>query len=52
MAGEVLRARVIAIRGELIESVGPDKGRYPDDARVIDLFAHTVAPASATPATP
>lgn len=44
VAGEVLRAQAVAIRGELIESVGPDKGRYPDGARVIDLSAHTVAP--------
>jgi len=44
VAGEVLPAQAVAIRGELIESVGPDKGRYPDGARVIDLSAHTVAP--------
>lgn len=44
VAGEVLRARAIAIRGDRIESVGPDKGRYPDDARLIDLSEHTVSP--------
>jgi len=43
-AGEVLRAQVIAIRGDLIESVGPDRGRYANGARVIDLSQHTVVP--------
>lgn len=44
VSAEVLRAQVIAIRGDRIESVGPDQGRYPDGARVIDLSEHTVAP--------
>ena len=44
VAGELLRAQVVEIRGDRIESVGPDRGRYPDGARVIDLSAHTVAP--------
>ena len=44
VAGELLRAQVVEIRGDRIESVGPDRGRYPDGARVIDLSSHTVAP--------
>ncbi|MGH2529586.1 MAG: amidohydrolase family protein [Actinomycetota bacterium] len=44
VAGELLRAQVVAIRGDRIESVGPDRGQYPDGARVIDLSSHTVAP--------
>jgi len=44
VAGELLRAQVVEIRGDRIESVGPDRGRYPDGARVIDLSQHTVVP--------
>jgi imidazolonepropionase-like amidohydrolase len=44
VAGEVLRAQVIAIRGDRIESIGPDEGRYPDAERVIDLSNHSVLP--------
>ena len=44
VAGEVLRAQLISIRGDRIESVGPDEGRYPDPARVIDLSNHSVLP--------
>jgi imidazolonepropionase-like amidohydrolase len=44
VAGEVLRAQVIAIRGDRIESVGPDQGSYPDSARAIDLSNHSVLP--------
>ena len=43
-AGEVRRAQAIVVRGERIESVGPDEGRYPEGARVVDLSAHTVTP--------
>lgn len=43
-AGEVLAEQVIAVRGERIDSVGPDDGRYPDGARVVDLSGYTVAP--------
>jgi len=44
VAGELLRAQVVEIRGDRIESVGPDRGRYPDGARGIDLSQHTVVP--------
>ncbi len=44
VAGEVRRAQVITIRGERIEAVEPDEGRYPDAARVIDLSNHSVLP--------
>ena len=44
VAGEVQRAKVMTIRGGRIESVGPDEGRYPDAARVIDLSNHSVLP--------
>lgn len=44
VAGELLRAQVVEIRGARMESVGPDRGRYPDGARVLDLSSHTVAP--------
>jgi imidazolonepropionase-like amidohydrolase len=44
VAGEVLRAQVITIRGDRIESVGADRGSYPDAARVIDLSNHSVLP--------
>ncbi|HEX9123190.1 MAG TPA: amidohydrolase family protein [Actinomycetota bacterium] len=44
IAGEVRRAQVVAIRGERIESVGADEGRYPEGARVIDLSSFTVTP--------
>jgi imidazolonepropionase-like amidohydrolase len=44
VAGEVLRAQVVEIVGDRIESVGPDQGRYPNEARVIDLSQHTVVP--------
>ncbi len=43
-AGELLRAQIVEIVGERIESVGPDQGRYPNGARVIDLSQHTVVP--------
>ena len=42
-AGEVGRAQVVAVRGERIESVGPDEGTYPE-GRVIDLSSKTVLP--------
>jgi imidazolonepropionase-like amidohydrolase len=44
VAGELLRAQVVEIVGARIESVGPDQGRYPNEARVIDLSQHTVVP--------
>ena len=44
VAGEVLRAQVIAIRGDRIESVEADEGRYRDAAKVIDLSNHSVLP--------
>jgi imidazolonepropionase-like amidohydrolase len=44
VAGEVRRAQVVTIRGERIESVGPDEGRYADGVRVLDLSNHTVLP--------
>jgi imidazolonepropionase-like amidohydrolase len=44
VAGELLRSQIVEIVGERIESVGPDQGRYPDGARVIDLSQHTVVP--------
>jgi imidazolonepropionase-like amidohydrolase len=44
VGGDVLRAQVVQIVGERIESVGPDQGRYPNGAQVIDLSQHTVVP--------
>ena len=44
VAGEVRRAQVVHVRGDRIEAVGPDEGRYPDAARAIDLSQHTVLP--------
>jgi imidazolonepropionase-like amidohydrolase len=44
VAGEVRSAQVITIRGDRIDSVGPDEGRHASDARVIDLSSHTVLP--------
>jgi len=44
VAGELLRAQVVEIVDDRIESVGPDRGRYRAGARVIDLSSHTVAP--------
>ena len=43
-AGALLRAQVVEIVGDRIESVGPDQGRYPNGARVIDLSQHTLVP--------
>jgi imidazolonepropionase-like amidohydrolase len=43
-AGEVLRAQVVTISGDRIDSVEPDQGRYADGARVLDLSGHTVLP--------
>lgn len=43
-AGEARHAQVIAVRGERIEFVEPDEGRYGEGARVVDLSAHTVMP--------
>lgn len=44
VAGEVRRAQVVHVRGDRIEAIGPDEGRYPDAARMIDLSQHTVLP--------
>jgi imidazolonepropionase-like amidohydrolase len=43
-AGVVLAGQLITVRGERVEAVGPDEGRYPDGARVVDLSNHTVTP--------
>jgi imidazolonepropionase-like amidohydrolase len=43
VAGEVRRAQVVTVRGDRIESVGADRGDYPE-GRVIDLSAKTVLP--------
>jgi imidazolonepropionase-like amidohydrolase len=42
--GELLRAQIVEIVGDRIESVAPDQGRYPNGARVVDLSQHTVVP--------
>jgi imidazolonepropionase-like amidohydrolase len=44
VAGEVGTDRVVAIRGERIETVGPDDGSAPEGARVVDLRRYTVLP--------
>ena len=44
VAGEVRRAHVVRVRGDRIEAVEPDEGRYGDADRVIDLSQHTVLP--------
>ena len=44
VAGEVLLAQVVTIRGERIEAVEPDGRVYAAGARVLDLSNHTVLP--------
>jgi imidazolonepropionase-like amidohydrolase len=44
VAGEVGTDRLVTIRGERIESVGPDDGSAPEGARVVDLRRYTVLP--------
>jgi imidazolonepropionase-like amidohydrolase len=44
LAGEVLPARAILVRGDRIDSVGPDDGSVPDGAEVVDLSSFTVLP--------
>jgi imidazolonepropionase-like amidohydrolase len=44
VAGEVLADRVVLVRGERVESVGPDEGDLPSGAEVLDLREHTVTP--------
>ena len=44
VAGEVRRGHVVVIRGDRVESVGPDDGRVPAGATVVDLSSHTVLP--------
>jgi imidazolonepropionase-like amidohydrolase len=42
--GEARHAQVVAVRGDHIEGVEPDRGRYDAGAQVIDLSRHTVMP--------
>ena len=42
-AGEVRRDQLVVVRGDRIESVGPDEGSEPE-GRVIDLSTRTVLP--------
>lgn len=44
VAGQVRDSQVVAVRGDRIESVGPDDGSVPDGARVLDLSGYTVLP--------
>lgn len=44
LAGEVRSAYAIVVRGDRIESVGPDDGRVPAGANVLDLSGYTVLP--------
>jgi len=44
VSGEVHHAQVVAIRGARVGSVGPDEGRYPEGANVIDLSRYSVLP--------
>jgi imidazolonepropionase-like amidohydrolase len=44
LTGDVKTAQVIAVRGQRIESIEPDRGTYAEAARVIDLSRHTVLP--------
>jgi imidazolonepropionase-like amidohydrolase len=44
VAGEVLSQQIVEILGDRIESVGPDQGRYPGGARIVDLSDHIVVP--------
>lgn len=43
-AGEVRSAHEIVVRGDRIESVGPDDGHVPAGADVLDLSGYTVLP--------
>jgi imidazolonepropionase-like amidohydrolase len=43
-AGTVLADRVVLVRGERVESVGPDEGDPPAGAALLDLRDHTVTP--------
>lgn len=43
-AGEVVRDRVVLVRGERIEDVRPAGEALPEDAAEIDLSGHTVLP--------
>ncbi|MEP6477386.1 MAG: amidohydrolase family protein, partial [Actinomycetota bacterium] len=43
VAGEIRRAQIVTVRGERIETVGPDQGSYPD-GQLLDLSAKTVLP--------
>ena len=44
MGGEMLADRVVLVRGERVESVGPDEGDLPAGAEILDLREHTVTP--------
>jgi imidazolonepropionase-like amidohydrolase len=44
VAGDVGTDRLVTIRGERIESVGPDDGSAPEGVRVVDLRRYTVLP--------
>jgi imidazolonepropionase-like amidohydrolase len=44
VSGELLTSQAVVVRGDRIESVGPDDGHVPEEARVIDLSALTVLP--------
>ncbi len=44
LAGEVRSAYAIVLHGDRIEFVGPDDGRVPAGADVLDLREHTVLP--------
>jgi imidazolonepropionase-like amidohydrolase len=44
VAGEVRSSQVLMVRGERIESVGPDEGRYPEADALLDLSRFTVLP--------
>ncbi|HSJ50789.1 MAG TPA: amidohydrolase family protein [Actinomycetota bacterium] len=44
VAGDVRHSQVVVVRGDRVESVGPDDGSVPDGARVLDLSGSTVLP--------
>jgi imidazolonepropionase-like amidohydrolase len=44
VASEVRRSQAIVVRGDRIDSVGPDDGSVPDGADVVDLSSSTVLP--------
>jgi imidazolonepropionase-like amidohydrolase len=42
--GEARRAQLVAVEGDRIVSIEPDRGRYDGAARIVDLSGHTVLP--------